>query len=51
MAKGRRGLGRAHLGGKRMGFLHPSVSKPKARLGTPLGHQVSPGWPAVTFSL
>lgn len=40
------GLGGAHLGGNQ-----PVCPKPRARLGTPPGNQVSPGSPAVTFPL
>lgn len=39
------------MGWNHKDLLSLSVSKPRARLGTPPGHQVSPGLPAVTFPL
>ena len=44
------GVGGAHLGGNQKGLLSLSVSKPGTKLGTSLGHQVSPpSLPTVTF--
>lgn len=37
--------------GDQKSFWSPSIPKPRTRLGTPLGRQVSPGLPAVTFPL